>query len=85
MRKILISLIGEQPVPNLLPIRYEKPQEVVLAYTDLTEKVFQRLKKLLEPDILVHPLEKADPYDIRVFQEQLQNQEQLFYPGILTI
>lgn len=72
MSEILISLIGEQPVPNLLPIRHINPQEVLLAYTDLTAKVYYRLQRLLESGVRVHPLEKAEPYDIPAFQEQLE-------------
>ncbi len=60
---VMISLVGEQPIPNILPIRHEEATEVVLAYTMSTKKVFQRLEKLLKPTVEVHPLEVL-PYDI---------------------
>lgn len=47
---LLISLIGEQPIPNLLPIRHLKPSSNLLVYTDNEEaskKPAQRLRKLL--------------------------------------
>ncbi len=70
--QVMISLIGEQPIPNLLPIRHDRPQEVVLAYTTLTAKVYERLKKLLEKTVHVHPL-SVPPYDIAAFQQQLSD------------
>ncbi len=69
MAKVLISLIGEQPVPNLLPIYHLKPEEVILVYTNFTQQVFKRLKRLLKPAISVNPPKEeenqsVDPYDI---------------------
>jgi len=46
---ITISLIGEQPIPNLLPIRYRPPGMVVQVYTDRTRAAAGRLERLL-PD-----------------------------------
>jgi len=43
----MIVLVGEQPIPNLLPIRYINPSETWLVYTKTTEKVATRLKKLI--------------------------------------
>lgn len=63
MNKVMISLIGEQPLPNLLPIRYEQPKEVVLAYTKETEDVSKRLQKVLERHTLIHLLE-VRPFNI---------------------
>ncbi len=34
MKPVMICLVGEQPVPNLLPIRYCQPQQVVLVYSE---------------------------------------------------
>jgi hypothetical protein len=46
---IMISLIGEQPIPNLLPIRYQPPAFAVLVHSDRTEKAARRLERLLPP------------------------------------
>ena len=35
---IMLSLIGEQPIPNLLPLRHQPPEVAVLVYSDLTDK-----------------------------------------------
>jgi hypothetical protein len=47
---IIVSLIGEQPIPNLLPIRYQPPQAVVLIHSDRTERAARRLERLLPGD-----------------------------------
>jgi len=56
----LISLIGEQPIPNLLPIIYLKPEENVLLYSNKTENAAKRLEKLIQVKNKV----PIDPYDI---------------------
>ncbi len=63
---LLVSLIGEQPVPNLIPIRYRKPDENLLVYTsnDNIQRTAKRLRRLLsghdslQADLLV------DAYDL---------------------
>jgi hypothetical protein len=44
---IMISLIGEQPIPNLLPICYQPPAAAVLVHSDFTHAAAQRLEPLL--------------------------------------
>ncbi len=58
--KTLISLIGEQPMPNLLPILHINPDKNVLLYSDLTETAARKLEKLLTNSEKV----KIDAYDI---------------------
>jgi len=60
--KVTISLIGEQPIPNLLPLRYQPPDVAVLVHTDRTRRVAQRLEELLAPKVTVRLL-PTDPYD----------------------
>jgi len=67
---VMISLIGEQPIPNLLVLRHEKPEEAVLVFTDRTKPVAERLQKLLEQDTKSYLLH-SDPYDIRAIYENL--------------
>ena len=43
---ILVSLIGEQPIPNLLVMRAEDPIEVLMVYSAHTRPVAERLRKL---------------------------------------
>lgn len=68
----MISLIGEQPIPNLLPLRYLSPQEAVFLYTQLTKPVAERLHGLVESQMRVHNVE-VPPYDIRAIQDAIQS------------
>ncbi len=68
---ISISLIGEQPIPNLLPIRDQLPDVAVLLYTDYTEKTAGRLKGLLPPGCEA-ALRRVSPYDIPVIARALR-------------
>jgi len=61
--KAMVSLIGEQPIPNLLPIKYEKSSHVVLVYTDLTKRVCDNLIRVLEPENKTFPMH-VSPFDI---------------------
>lgn len=49
-KPVMICLIGEQPTPNLLPIRACKPEEVCLVYTERTKAVGENLAKLLSQE-----------------------------------
>jgi hypothetical protein len=56
----MIALVGEQPMPNLLPVLYYKPERVVLIYTQQTEKVTERLQQILNEQsesLLLGPIE----------------------------
>ncbi|HIQ05244.1 MAG TPA: DUF1887 family protein [Anaerolineae bacterium] len=68
---VTISLIGEQPIPNLLPIRYQPPEVAVLVYTDLTEAAAERLKRLLPEGCRVVPC-LVCAYDIQKIVHILQ-------------
>lgn len=68
---ILVSLIGEQPIPNLLPIRDLAPEVAVLVYSNLTEKAAQRLRKLLPPGCQMEPC-PVSAYDIEAARHALQ-------------
>jgi hypothetical protein len=69
--KVTISLIGEQPIPNLLPLRYQPPDVAVLVHTDRTRRVAQRLEELLAPKVTVRLL-PTDPYDVGKIREDLK-------------
>jgi len=43
---VLVSLIGEQPIPNLLAIRAEQPDTILLVYSTVTKEGAKRLKEL---------------------------------------
>lgn len=58
---VLVNLVGEQPLPNLLPIKLEQPDTVVLVHSTRTEKVAQRLKRLISGDVSLFSI---DAYNI---------------------
>lgn len=45
--ELLVQLVGEQPLPNLIPARYINPKRVLLVHTERTKDVSQRLSQLL--------------------------------------
>lgn len=67
----LVLLVGEQPVPNLLPTRHLKPEIAVLVHTDRTRATAERLKERLSgcECLLCH----VDPYDLAGIQRALQD------------
>ena len=71
MDDVMICLVGEQPLPNLLPIRYDRPKHVLLAYTKDTRQVSGRLEKVLaEEKMQVHPC-KVPPFHIPAIRRTL--------------
>jgi hypothetical protein len=75
----LINLIGEQPIPNLLPILYLKPAKTIILSTPTTENIAKRIQKLTDncTKIIV------EPYDIQEFKDTVnklinQNEEYVF-------
>lgn len=41
--KTMIALVGEQPIPNVVPIAHYQPDRLVLVYTSRTQTVAQRI------------------------------------------
>jgi hypothetical protein len=68
---VSISLIGEQPIPNLLPIRDQMPNEVVLVSTDRTQEAAERLERLLPDGCTAIPCH-ASAYDIQAIVSALR-------------
>jgi hypothetical protein len=72
--KLMVCLVGEQPLVNLLPIRHYKPEEVLFVYTIGTEPVYQRLRKVLDTDIdLIHYKDLLSPYQIHAVYANLKD------------
>lgn len=72
---LLISLIGEQPIPNLLPIRHLKAVENLLVHTaneNASLKPAQRLRKLIPPDLEVSFV-AVDAYRVDRIRAILEN------------
>lgn len=66
---ILLSLVGEQPIPNLLVARALEPRVCVWAHTDRTKPIAERLRQLLDP--LPTTLLPVAPYDVDAIERQL--------------
>ena len=48
---IMISLVGEQPIPNLLPVRHLQPDKLLLLTTFRTRQTAERLRQLIQADV----------------------------------
>lgn len=70
MDAVMISLVGEQPIPNLLPVKLDNPTIVALIHTERTQPISQRLKKLIPQAQLVGPV---DPYDVAAIEGIISN------------
>ncbi|TEB09032.1 Card1-like endonuclease domain-containing protein [Pelotomaculum propionicicum] len=71
---IMISLVGEQPIPNLLAVLYAKPVNLVWVCTDRTKIISQRLCSVLkERNVSVEdePINVA-PYDMVDIESKLK-------------
>ena len=73
--KMLLSLIGEQPIPNLLVIRHLRAQENLLVYTSNSNilRTARRLRTLLSGRDSLHNDLEVDAYNLEsVFASLLQ-------------
>lgn len=71
----MVALVGEQPIPNLLPARSLKPKASVLVCTKSTERIAQRLQQVLS-GIEVQLLKIEDAYNIVVIRDVTQEKVQ---------
>lgn len=70
-RRCMIALVGEQPLPNLLPIRHYRPRAAVLIYTARTRAVFERLWQTLGQGALTIRGVEVDPYNIIAIEQAI--------------
>jgi Holliday junction resolvase-like predicted endonuclease len=68
---VLISLIGEQATPNLLPVLYLKPEAVVLVQTAKTSDVARRLEGVL-PVAQTLVLDEVCPFQIPAIYDNIR-------------
>jgi hypothetical protein len=59
----MVALVGEQPLPNFLPVRHYHPSDILLVYTARTRQTYECLKISLQNETNVYGLE-TNPYDI---------------------
>lgn len=73
MGKIIVLLLGEQPIPNLIPIRHLQPREIVFVYSDRTQKICDRLKKLQSLEVKQHEV-MVPAFDILAAKQKLADE-----------
>jgi len=66
----MIFLVGEQSIPNLLPIRAFRPEAALGVFSEYTRKGYERLGPLVGEQLRLWPL-KVDAYDICAIQAAL--------------
>ncbi len=81
---IMVSLVGEQPIPNLLPVRHLQPEQVILVHTDFTKKTAERLCQLIKNKVTVTLL-LVDAYDINQTQSKILEAARPFSPDDILI
>lgn len=72
----MIALVGEQPLPNFLPVRYYDYDNILLVYTQKTQQKYEYLKATLQREVKkinVYGLE-TDPYDITAIARALKKE-----------
>lgn len=77
----LLSLIGEQPMPALLPDRLLQPERTLLICTTKTRAVAERLKRLI-PHAAI---EETDPYDLPAILARLSELAPAGEPAIVNL
>jgi len=73
MNNLMIAFIGEQPIPNLIPIKFKRPDKTLLVFTKLTKSKAENIKKLVESKITKIEECEVDPYDISKIYEKVKN------------
>lgn len=66
----MVLLVGEQPIPNLLPVRHYKPKGVILVYSERTERIAKNLQDVLKPHLCI--MCKVRPYEVDELQANLK-------------
>jgi len=74
---MLLSLIGEQPIPILLADRAIRPQRHILAHSEKTRRVAENLQSLLPH---AEPLFLEDAYNLEEIRRRF---EQVYRPGMI--
>ena len=68
---VMVLLVGEQPAPNVLPLRHYNPAHVALVHTDKTCERARRLAGVIGTRV-AHPFCVTEPYPLDKIQASLQ-------------
>ncbi|MDW8318516.1 MAG: hypothetical protein RMN53_11835 [Anaerolineae bacterium] len=77
----LLHLVGEQPMPVLLPDRFLRPERSLLVCTTKTRPVAERLQRLL-PHAAI---EETDPYDLPAILARLHSLAPADQPAVVNL
>ncbi len=80
MTQTLISLIGEQPAPNVLPLHHFNPDRVVLVHTERTAKLAGRIANLIGSKV-VAPFCETDAYSVETIRERINGYIEKYIPS----
>jgi len=72
--QIMISLVGAQPAPNVLPLAHFNPKKVIFVHTNMTEQIALRMAEVITQDYgieVIQPLCSVNPYRITEIGEKL--------------
>jgi hypothetical protein len=71
--KVMISLVGEQPAPNVLPLHHFLPDKVVLVHTKRTAALAGRIALVIRDTFPVQePFCETDPYLVESIRNCLE-------------
>ena len=68
----MVLLVGEQPAPNLLPLKHYNPSNVILVHTSRTARIASRLAQVIG-NIVKQPFCDVEPYRVDPIKEELQS------------
>jgi hypothetical protein len=81
--QIMIALVGEQPMPNLLPARHYQVEHINLLHTDRTQGVAKRLKGIFEGDGINAQLIAVDAFRIPDVYQVILNQRETWHAPLI--
>jgi len=73
--KTMIALVGEQPLPNVIPVKYYSPSRLVLAHTknERSTLIAKRIERFFGNQLKVDLLDLEDGYNIdRIYSRLYQ-------------
>lgn len=83
--ELLVSLVGEQPIPNLLVTRQLQPARHLLVYTHRTEPVARRLRSLISQHSDLSQDLLCKPYDFEALVAALRSRLDLSKGAVFNL
>lgn len=70
---VLLSIIGAQPIPNLIPILQMQPDRTILVRTDQTRAASENLQQLIPKTIQVEVLTLSNAFDVASIMSEISS------------